>query len=80
MGTITGEYLKRFHGLPLIRCRFQASHVEPRLLRLVFLFDASQSPELATKLFDTDYRGGFPTTLARIATASVGGEFPVQAT
>lgn len=80
MGTITGEYLKRFHGLPLIRCRRSASHVGAQLLRAVFLFEAN-SPEIqfATHIVCADYASGFATALARIETALVRGEFSVHA-
>src|SRR6516165_3221422 len=37
VGTITGENLKRFHGLPLIRCRSSALHAKSQLLRPVFI-------------------------------------------
>jgi len=50
VGTITGENLKRFHGLPLIRCRSSALHARPRLLRAVFLFEKGSRAEM---LFST---------------------------
>src|SRR5690349_3539940 len=46
VGTITGDYLKRFHGLPLIRCRWSASHVAALLLRAVFLFELTAAGEI----------------------------------
>ena len=65
---------------PLIRCGWSALHVGVQLLSAVFLFETTASAEIGDKtLWRADYGCGFAITLARIAAASAGSEFPVQA-